>query len=110
MIGIYARANHPTGYGMADGEAHGYVVLLVRCQDRETVEAVSEKLARGFYGVKGETYSVGHLGKWYGGSFDHLATLPGDEVEDGGLEQRFRSIGDNRFVGVYEADEVLAAD
>lgn len=106
MISVYARADHSWDIG------HGYVVLLVRCKSTFVVEAVTAKLRAGFKGCPGATYAEGTLGDWYGGRFDYLLTLTGTEVEDdfGAMGATlFQSRGDNRFIGLYDAEAVLAA-
>lgn len=116
MIAVYARADHPKGYGFGDGRAHGYVVLFVRCKSRKEVEAVSKRLSQWnnpFLGPQVEPYySNGRLGEWYGGLFELLAVLPGNKIDHLGYGMfphgRFASRGDNRFTGVYEAEEVLS--
>lgn len=114
MIGVFARANHPEGWGYPPpesggpgGTAHGYVVVLVQCSSDRVLEAVKTKLAMGFAGVPADSYSQGDLGKWFGGQFDYLYSTPSDELDLVG--HPFSCRGDNRFVGIYGADEVLAS-
>ena len=117
IVGVFARPDHPVGYGFLRhgetyGQAHGYVVLFVRCADEEELEKTKQRLSieaysRPFYGVEpvqGHYYMYGWLGEWYGGRFDYLATVP-DGVEFHNMP--FVSLGDNRFVGLYEAKDVL---
>lgn len=45
MIAIFARANHPYGYGFGSGPdnrggAHGYIVIGVRCRSQKEVDRV----------------------------------------------------------------------
>lgn len=138
MIAVFARANHPLGWGMpvppsqgnagGHGTAHGYVVLLVRCK-KQQIAAITARMndfRKRFEGIpKAEDswggYSEGQLGTWFGGQFELIAVLPGNVVEIAdfwyGKEkpptvraQRFWCRGDNRFVGLFEADEVLSSE
>lgn len=116
MIGVFARADHPKGYGLPDGRAHGYSMLFVtgsRKQIRDCQERLQD-FRKPFIGPLGKHYySDGGLGEWYGGRFELLAVLPGDRVEHvhGGdvhvTGQKFLSRGDNRFSGIFTAEEVL---
>lgn len=113
VTGVYSRSNHPPGWGMPDNKAHGYVTLFVSCKDRNQLSIVSDRLAsKPFLGIlKGDNqYGAGALGEWYGGQFDFIASLPGNNtpvVDPHVAARRFRSLGDNRFVGHFLADEVL---
>lgn len=115
VVGIFARADHPEGWGMARNTAHGFVVIGVRCADADELQAVWRKLADGWSGIEGATtYSAGALDpnghRWFGGRFQLIATATDFEVISfSSASPRFNCLGDNRFVGVYEADEVLAA-
>lgn len=109
VMALYARADHPEGYGQGK-RAHGYVVLMVRCRDEDEVARVSKVMASDFKGKPEGGYNDGALLDWYGGNFDLLAILPGAEYAHltfPGPNMRFVSKGDNRFVGLYTADEVL---
>lgn len=93
---------------MANGTAHGYVVLMVRCANPVELANVTERLTRPFHGIDGKGYSDGKLTEWYGGRFDYLGCVYGEpSVAAYDARQRFVSKGDNRFVGVFEASEVL---
>lgn len=118
LVGLFARADHPPGYGFppregeGGGRAHGYVVLMVRCKNRNQLGKVVSKLRdEPFYGVREGGYADGKLNEWYGGKFDHIATFPDTDIDicpgAWALTQRFRSLGDNRFVGIFKAKEVL---
>lgn len=124
MIAVFARADHPKGWGMPEGRAHGYVTLFVRCEDDTELEDVRERLRRypGWSGVGDDTdgYWHGRLDpgySWFGGQFDFVGSLPCETVElphalergPGGDADRFLCVGDNRFIGFYEAAEVLAS-
>lgn len=125
MIAVFARNEHPPGYGMAawpsDQEpsyahpahrAHGYSVLLVDVADQAELEAVASKL---MHEGLSEEKALGHQWPWYGGRFDHVATV---HAPDGGVRVIYPqanftgkpriSKGDNRYVGVYKAAEILA--
>lgn len=71
---IFARRDHPSGYGSAEGKAHGYSVIAVRCPTVEEslrVVAVLEGVVP-FEGIDKEQkrYYEGWLGEWFGGYFD----------------------------------------
>jgi hypothetical protein len=123
MIAVFARADHPRGYGFADGRAHGYSVVFVRCRNRREVAAVSKRMQdynHPFYGLEAPdprqyygSPAYSHLSDWYGGRFELLAVVPGMKIDHatyGGAitESRFMSRGDNRYSGIFEAAEVLA--
>ncbi len=122
MIAVYARSDHPPGYGYppregeAGGRAHGYVVLLVTCEDQDELDRVTTRLANGWQGITAEQaqqhgYQGGQLSDWYGGKFDLVAQIigPSEAWVGRGYSGRFASLGDNRFVGKYKAAEVLSA-
>ena len=114
LIGVFCRPNHPKGYGYGE-TAHGYVTVLVVCDDHHQLRAVTEKL-------RGEGYPepYGHPYPWYGGRLDLVATFAAPRPGDGGfvlghwvgLEQMSppcsQSLGDNRFVAVELAKDILA--
>jgi len=114
---LFAREDHPKGYGYADGTAHGYVVIAVLCNE-ENIEKVVAKLgeygeyneetgrSKGWEGLKtDDKYYMGHLGDWYGGQFDLIAVFDGvGKLEN---SERFRSMGDNKFFGFYTSEEIL---
>lgn len=133
MILLFARADHPMGYGfpvaatnpdgsvvrlagggvacVSQAKAHGYVVLAVECEVGDEAERVVAKMAQGFHGRTTGTYAEGYLGDWYGGRFDCVAVVEGtkDDISSWPPEMnRDRvSYGDNRFFGVWTAAEVL---
>jgi hypothetical protein len=127
MIAVFARNEHPPGYGLAPWpsdqtpayahpvrRAHGYSVLLVEVADDEELKAVTDKLL--LDGLP-EEKALNHPWPWYGGHFDHVATV---HAPDGGARVIYPtakdsyvgdvriSKGDNRYVGVYKAAEILA--
>jgi hypothetical protein len=108
---------------------HGYVVVGVRLSNEAQRQPVIERMAAGFYGP-GKTEHDRHdppndfrgcLGSWFGGSFDLIMELEGQlrPVSPYALFRgkfvppytlvigNFQVIGDQRFTGIYEADEVL---
>lgn len=125
MIAVFARINHPEGWGFpvykegsppTSATAHGYVVVAVRYTKEETLEAVKSKLMKypnGFEGIvkeKNNLYGEGFLGTWFGGQFDYLFSVPdADEVLWPGVHVggQYQCRGDNRFVGLYDANEIL---
>lgn len=109
IVGIFARADHPQGWGFArpgeGGTAHGYVVLFVRCPDEDTLGRVVNRLGTlPFYGNEAAAqYGDGNLREWFGGRFDYIATCPDVAVPMGPFVCR----GDNRMIAVYDAEDVL---
>lgn len=118
VVGVFVRHSHPAGYGSTSpwkGEhghrAHGYSVILVECETDDELAAVKQKLA-----WPGLPEPLGHKWDWYGGAMDHVATLEGNPPDsevhvtmpfnEQGRGRRI-SVGDNRFVGVYKAAEIL---
>jgi hypothetical protein len=108
IVGVFSRADHPNGWGYQDGRAHGYVTLFVRCNDQHVLDDVAHRLAMTpFRGIDGTNqYFAGHLGDWFGGRFDHIASVPDVDLPYGPYQCR----GDNRMVAVYEATDVLAIE
>lgn len=124
VTGVFARSDHPQGYGMVRqgeiyGRAHGYSVIYVRCADEAELAEVAKRLSlwnKPFHGLQVHGYGNGQMGEWYGGLFDLIAIIPGHALKIASWqskpdeEQRFRSLGDNRFTGIYTAEEVLQDD
>lgn len=107
ITGVFARANHPSGYGFPGGKAHGYSVISIRCEDEAELSEVKKYLQTNpFYGIEGKLYSSGNMMEWYGGFFDLIATTE-SEIELYHSHERFVSFGDNRFAGIYEAADVF---
>lgn len=107
---IFARDEHPKGYGLPDGRALGFVVLAVDCNSLEIEELVIHRLGTGWTGNYLDFgYSNGNLTDWYGGSFDCIGYCNnfGTLAHGGDIKARFISLGDNRFVGHYTADEII---
>jgi hypothetical protein len=122
VIGVFARADHPQGYGYGPwtpqgvGRAHGYVVLLVTCRDDDELALCEERLRDTRYPFHGSiesgNYSEGRLGEWFGGTFDLIAKLNASEhsIVVGPWQPEPLLLlckGDNRFVGQFTAEEVL---
>ena len=133
VTGIFARADHPNGWG----NAHGYVVIAVECENLAQLAAVTSRLQRDpFYGRPLATsYPGGYLGDeghpWFAGRFDRILTTRGKvNVTPAGRFDRilttrgkvnvtpygnqmpdtFACIGDQRFAGVFSAADVLPDD
>lgn len=122
VIGVFARANHPQGYGHGPwtpqgvGMAHGYVVLLVACRDDDVLALVEERLQdhrSPFHGrFESGAYNEGHLGEWFGGQFELIAKVnaPEHSIVVGPWQPEpllMLCKGDNRFIGQFTAEEVL---
>jgi hypothetical protein len=115
VTGIFARADHPNGWG----NAHGYVVIAVECENLAQLAAVTSRLQRDpFYGRPLATsYPGGYLGDeghpWFAGRFDRILTTRGKvNVTPYGnqMPDTFACIGDQRFAGVFSAADVLPDD
>jgi hypothetical protein len=123
-IVLFARANHPSGWGgmyaYSPGHnqalgAHGYVVIGVRCNSDEQVEAVKDHMMKKGLRIPDHGRVSRIKGpvdwkamEWYSGgpnNFDYLGTFEGDIIDDPPF---WGSKGDNRFFSVYESVEVLA--
>ena len=96
---------------------HGYVVIGVRLSKEAQRKPVIERMAEGFYGPGDTSHDVhetgyfrGGLGSWFGGSFDLIMELEGQlrpASPHTPVCGNFQVIGDQRFTGIYEAEEVL---
>lgn len=112
MIAVYSRANHPMGWGMPEpvskgnagghGKAHGYSILFIKCKSRKQIKQVSILLS-----TKGLPEPFNHPYQWYGGIFEKIVTIPGNKVNDCWHGQKIQSRGDNRYVGIYDAEDLL---
>lgn len=119
MIGVFLRHSHPAGSGYETiwaGEyghrAHGYSLIYVECDTDEELAAVKAKLAS-----EGLPEPLGHAWPWYGGQMDHVGTIKATYPDsEAAVELPWKgygdhlervSVGDNRFVGVYDVSEIL---
>lgn len=131
MVAIFCRSSHPSGYGGFHGYmgaapaevhqwadparpdltgAHGYVTLVVECEDKDEVERVRTRVQ--YYWQWPNRWDT-----WYSGPFDLVAVMHGVEVISEILwsanmtqkvsGQQLRSIGDNRAVAFLEAKDIL---
>ena len=109
MILLYARADHPSGYGMGD-KAHGYSVLAITTQNWIETNAVKERMNKPFFNTSGDRTEADD--EWYGGDFDLIAVIEGGSriLDYDGHEWMKRSYGDNRFFGVFRAAEILGGE
>lgn len=135
ILSVHARANHPTGYGWCsgvnqdgrshqiNGPAHGYVVVVVRCESWDEVRAVRDRLAEQPYDRSGERpeklpgFDPWRRGdEWYAGPYEMVWAA---EVEGIGEVRGMYdglppiavgdrpSYGDNRAMAYLDAAEVL---
>src|SRR5579862_9400307 len=110
MIAIFARPDHPTGYGMSGNTAHGYSILIVECKDKDEVQKVTHKISRVAINIPPE-----RIDGWYGEIFDLIAILDCNisaELLQSDIQTIFpigmcRSLGDNRSVAFYSAEYIL---
>lgn len=118
MWALFARRDHPPGWGQArvgsQASAHGYVVIAVWCTNEELGEVVY-LLNHGFYGFKDEgTISKANLGDWFGGQFDLIGTIMGIDHARGSSgevmspnEKTVKMYGDNRMFGTFLGKEII---
>lgn len=106
VMGVFVRRDLPEGDQRRSG--HGYSVALVRCKTRDQVKRVAAKLQ-----WDGLPEPMGHPYPWYGGAMDLVAIFAANQADLGGtpdfpsLSNRL-SIGDHRFVGMFDAQEILS--
>lgn len=107
---VFVRHTHPVSQGN-----HSYSVALVKYQTQDELQALIKFFGYSYEG-KGLPEPWGHSYQWYGGNcFDLVATFPGDPdtlaplqhviYED--IRRNRHSVGDNRWVGYYTAEELL---
>lgn len=101
---LFARADHPEGWGF-DRRAHGYSIIAVECVSAEEEARVKDRLIRPFSGPDGDRQYA-----WYGGQFDYIGAVFGAEGIRNSSDRPLHkhSYGDNRFFGLFMAEEVLA--
>lgn len=113
MIAVYACADPVSISADHRGRGHGYQMLFVSCTAVEQVAPVSMALLRGWVDP---AMPVGWRTWYFGGSFDLVGVVNGDFVYppaslDGdwsaALTPWFRSLGDYRSAGFYDAEYIL---
>lgn len=123
---VFARPDHPSGYGFqgpseeSAPRAHGYVVVIVLFERDEELSEV-QRLLQHPSGLRPPKQHV--WDDWYGGHLDLLLVvrdigsierpLVGQMRTDDPQLARIEtplglSLGDNRFLGVYTASELVA--
>lgn len=136
VLGVFARPNHPEGYGQCHGEtnnygqhvnakAHGYIVVVVQCADWDELDAVKERLMRYDYGEFDPStgrkllpgFDPWRRGDyWYAGPYELVfSTEINDVLEVRGMNfygvpltlGDRPSYGDNRAMAYLDASEVL---
>src|SRR5438045_134326 len=112
MVAVFARPNHPN-YHNGEWSHHGYVVVFVRCVDREQALAVKTKLALEGLPEPFEGHASYEQG-WYGGRMELVGLIDGELSPESHMVsapvepmRRRTSIGDNRYAGIYDAEELL---
>lgn len=131
IIGVFCRRDHPPGYGKYSGHfyaapaevfqentddegywcgAHGYVTLLVNCEDHNELQRVQDAVST--YWQWPERNDV-----WYSGPFDLVGALHGVDVIAEILwsanlativdRPQYRSLGDNRAVAFLNAKDIV---
>lgn len=128
VLGVFARANHPEGYGQGQ-RAHGYVVVVVQCDDWDELAAVDAKLSRPHYepdpdrpGLNRPMMPPGvdpwkRGDAWYAGPYELVWASAVERVREArpmnlkfGITLGDRpSYGDNRAMAYLAASEVLDA-
>lgn len=104
MIGVFVRRDLPVGDQRRTG--HGYSVVFVRCRNRDVLQKVKAKLE-----WDGLPEPFDHPYPWYGGVMDMVAVMPGNKIAPTlqfqyDIKQKRVSVGDHRFVGVYDSWEL----
>jgi hypothetical protein len=93
---VCVRANHPKGYGLPDGRAHGYSLLVVENMPAGSLNDLLVRLREPVTSEYGEWW-----GTWYGGYFEPILVFYGDLNVNPSIVMApgvVRSIGDNRAV------------
>lgn len=136
MIAVFARSNHPHGFGYTcPGDpivpyftlgAHGYSIVAVKCNSIKQRDKVVLHICREGFDLpdggrkiyvdeeKPKYRSIGTKGimRWYSGGpgdWDYLFTVKGNALEwPSYYTHDWQSRGDNRFVGIYDAKTVLS--
>lgn len=135
ILGVFARANHPEGYGFCQGldmsqgaqhrgaTAHGYVVVVVECAGWDELDAVKARLLRQDYGDPDPSTGRKLLpgfdpwkrgDKWYAGPYELVFAADVDAVAEArpmyGVPLTLGDrpqYGDNRAMAYLAASEVL---
>lgn len=132
IMAMFARADHPAGYGVLNGTttrfqngetktdtssvpgAHGYSVVVIKCRDINELFVVKEWFQYHHFDLPDNTSGKLPVGRaayqWYGGKFDFLGSIDCDNeyiFNNNGDMRSYNSYGDNRFFGIYRAEEVL---
>lgn len=117
IIAVFARADHPKGWGMPGTFAHGFVVAAVVCKSYDQMNVVVKAVER-----KGLPEPDGHPYHWFGGrGFDHVYTIIDTFYRVGDFapsinnmpviikwpELRGASLGENRAAFIFEAGPLL---
>jgi hypothetical protein len=104
--GIYCRSDHPTGYGMHNGTAHGYVTMLVSSDTNNFPGRITGVPIGKFMN------NPGWWDTWYGGNFDLVAIIPhveGDPlliVHSSSQVSTCASYGDNRAIACVTIEQL----
>lgn len=111
MIAVFCRSDHPEGFGYPNNTAHGYVTVLVRCDDQVQLNEVKERMRDFRWPDRHERDD------WFSGRFDLVALIGGHPqfIDDGygnptgmpGAKQFATSYGDNRAFAYLDADLLL---
>lgn len=136
VIGVFARADHPEGYGFCQGldmsnygrhlgaKAHGYVVVVVNCEDWAELGLVRDVLSEHRYNRSGERpvelpgFDPWDRGdRWYAGPYELVWSADVADVFEARPMNWFQtmplslgdrpSYGDNRAMAYLSAEEVL---
>lgn len=116
VLGVFARANHPKGWGHEAG-AHGYVIVVVECASWAQLDDVV--FALGSYDYKDGKplwgYDPWHRNDaWFAGPYE-LTWAAETDVHLARGQSKFHtmaigqlwSYGDNRAVAYMKAEDVL---
>ena len=105
MIAIFSRTDNTYNQG-----THGYSTIFVEYSNDKELKKIREIMT---YSRKGPTFKepFEHPYQWYGGNFDLSGIIDGNIISIGYDQDNInhrRSIGDNRFVGRYTAQEIFS--
>lgn len=115
-VAVFARANHPEGWGGASGLAHGWSILLVTLDEDDQLSALMLKLQHPGTRLP-DVLPNGEFRQtpWYGGStFDYLFTITDGTLDRPlftgyqWLDHGVLSVGDNRCLARFTAKEIMA--
>ena len=111
IVALFAKADHPY-WGYPNGSAHGYSVVAVKdIRNIDELDAVQRWMLSNRFRIPDQHRADQPNNEWYGGLFDYIGAVCGrglsvmNNAES--LTSVWNSYGDNRFFGIYTAEDVL---